>query len=209
MRGAALALVAALAAGPALGHYGETHAVGPPAPAAAALAFSTATAFPSAIGGSYQLIDQTGAPRSQADPAGRPQLVFFGYAGCPGICSAVFPTLAALTDRLRAAGTPVTPILITVDQAIDTVESLGPAAARIHPDLVALTGSSEALAAARAAFQVEAKLLFVSPEHGPIYSHGSFVYLLDAQGAFLTLLPPILSPGRMAEIALTYLRAPE
>jgi protein SCO1/2 len=131
--------------------------------------------------------------------------VFFGYADCPGICSAVFPVLAELTDRLAAAGAPATPILITVDPALDTPERLARAAAAIHPDLVALTGAPAALSAARAAFQVEAELLFVDPEHGPIYAHGSYVHLLDAEGRFLTLLPPILSPARMAEIVLSYL----
>jgi protein SCO1/2 len=164
--------------------------------------------FPgAAVGGPFRLVDQRGAARTEVDPAGRPQLVFFGYAACPGICSAALPALAELTDRLKAAGRPATPILITIDPALDTVARLGPAAAAIHPDLVALTGAPEALAAARAAFQVEAELLFVSPEHGPIYAHGSYVYLLDAEGRFLTLLPPILSPARMAEIVLSYVGA--
>ncbi len=195
---AALAAAATLAGG-AAAHDGEVHAT-PPLPAAI-----DTPGFPSDIGGPFQLVDQTGAARSEADPTGRPQLVFFGYATCPGICSAVFPTLAALTDRLAEAGQPVTPILITVDPAIDTVEALGPAAAKIHPGLIALTGTETALASARDAFDVDAELLFVSPEHGPIYAHGSYIYLLDASGAFLTLLPPILTPERMAEIVLSYL----
>lgn len=191
----ALALPFAAAA-----HDGHDHPPPSPPPENAAGGI-----FPTSVGGPYRLTDQRGQTRTEADPEGRPQLVFFGYASCPGICSAVLPALAELADRLAAAGAAATPILITVDPVLDTVESLASAAAEIHPDLVALTGSPEALAAARDAFQVKAELIFVSPEYGPIYAHGSYVYLLDAEGGFLTLLPPILSPERMAEIVLSYL----
>jgi protein SCO1/2 len=161
-------------------------------------------AFPADIGGPFRLIDQHGRPRAETDPDGRAQLLFFGYATCPGICSSVLPQLAALTDRLEEAGLAVTPILVTVDPELDTVESLARAAPDIHPRLTALTGTPEALAGARAAFGVESKLLFVSPEHGPIHAHGSYIYLLDPRGRFLTLLPPILSTERMAEIVRAY-----
>ncbi|MBC7156056.1 MAG: SCO family protein, partial [Rhodobacteraceae bacterium] len=45
---------------------------------------------------------------------------------------------------------------------------------------------------------------FEDPEYGPVYAHGSHVYLLDPAGEVLTLLPPILGPARMAEIAAGY-----
>ena len=72
------------------------------------------------------------------------------------------------------------------------------------PGFVGLTGEQPALDAAYKAFSVERKLVFEDPEHGPVYAHGSHIYLLDAQGAFLTLIPPILSPERAAEIVLSY-----
>lgn len=161
--------------------------------------------FPTDIGGPFKLIDQHGDARTEVDPDGRPQLVFFGYATCTGICSAALPTLAHLTDLLAEAGKTVTPILVTVDPAVDTVAALRAAAPEIHPSLIALSGDAYALAATREAFQVEAELLFVDPDGRPVYAHGSYIYLLDAEGAFLTLLPPILSPARMTEIVLSYL----
>jgi protein SCO1 len=192
-----LALALGLAGG-AAAHDGHDH--GPAEPSG-----PIGGAFPTDIGGPFRLIDQFGRARSEADPDGRPQLLFFGYATCPGICSAVLPQLAALTDRLAETGVALTPVLVTVDPTLDTVESLAHAAPRIHPRLTALTGTEAALAEARAAFGVESKLLFVSPEHGPIHAHGSYIYLLDPEGGFLTLLPPILSTERMAEIVTAYL----
>lgn len=199
MRPLAVAALA-LAAGGASAHDGVVHA--PPPPAGTAV--DTAAAFPGRIGGPLHLVDQTGAPRSEVDPAGRIQLVFFGYAKCPGICSHALPTLAALTDALGEAGVAATPVLITVDPEHDTPAALAVAAPEIHPDLVALTGSPDDLAAARAAFQVESELLFVDPALGPIYAHGSYIYLLSADGRFLTLMPPILGVERMVEIVRGY-----
>lgn len=43
------------------------------------------TPFPIKLGGAYTLTDQTGAKRTEADPKGRLQLVFFGYAKCQAI----------------------------------------------------------------------------------------------------------------------------
>jgi len=194
----ALALAAAAAA-----HDGHSHA-GDEATEPPAVTGPIGGAFPAGIGGPFRLTDQHGNARDQTDPAGRAQLLFFGYATCPGICSSVLPQLAALTNRLAAGGIEVTPVLVTVDPALDTVESLARTAPAIHPRLTALTGSETALAAARAAFGVESTLLFVSPEHGPIHAHGSYIYLLDPEGRFLTLLPPILSTDRMAEIVTAY-----
>jgi protein SCO1 len=161
--------------------------------------------FGGVVGGPFRLIDQHGQTRTQADPLGRTQLVFFGYAECPGICSHALPMMAALTDRLAAAGAAVTPVLITIDPELDTVASLAAAAPEIHAELVGLTGSPAALAAARDASQVEIETLFEDPDGRPVYAHGSYIYLLDGAGRVLTLLPPILGLERMEEVVLSYL----
>jgi protein SCO1/2 len=161
--------------------------------------------FGGAIGGPFRLIDHHGEVRTEADPAGRAQLLFFGYANCEGICSHALPMMAALTDRVAEAGQPVTPLLITIDPGLDTVEALATAVPGIHPDLVGLTGSPAALAAAREGFQVHVEKLFEDPAGHPVYAHGSYIYLLDPQGAVLTLMPPILGLDRMEEVVLSYL----
>jgi len=97
-------------------------------------------------------------------------------------------------------------ILITVDPKRDTPENLKVSAPKVHEKLVALTGSDDALEVARKSYNVEAKLIGEDIE-GPIYAHGSFVYLLDEEGNVKSLMPPILAPERMAEIALK--RVPE
>jgi protein SCO1/2 len=164
--------------------------------------------FGGAIGGPYDLVDQRGAPRSAADPDGRAQLLFFGYANCDGICSHVLPAMGELTRLLAVRGVAVTPVMITIDPEHDTPSLLGEALPDFHPDFIGLTGDGPALAAARDAFQVEIETIFEDPAGQPVLAHGSFVYLLDGSGEVLTLMPPVLGIDRMAEIVLGYLPVP-
>ncbi|WP_298973833.1 SCO family protein [uncultured Roseobacter sp.] len=176
--------------------------------AALVLLASTAQAeapLPFDIGGPYTLVDQHGQVRTQADPEGHAQLLFFGYANCLNICSAALPLMAEVVDALSEDGITVTPVMITVAPDQDRVETMGAPLSEIHPDFVGLTGDEAALQAAYDAFSVEVEPLFQDPEYGWIYAHGSFVHLLDGSGETLTLLPPILDGDRTAEIVRGYL----
>lgn len=160
--------------------------------------------FPDIKGGDFTLVDQYGSKRSSTDPDNRFQLLFFGYAKCKAICSVALPRMAEVTERLEALGVMVTPVMITVDPARDTVEALAESAPKYHARLVALTGSEAALEEAYRAFQIEREVVFVDPEHGAVYAHGSYIYLLGPDGAFKTLFPPILGPDRIAELVQGY-----
>jgi len=162
--------------------------------------------FPVALGGEFELIDQYGSTRTQADPEDRPQLVFFGYINCPSICTAAMPMMAHLTDELAADGIKVTPVMITIAPEQDNVETMAEPLAALHPDYIGLTGDKAALAQAYDAFSVEITPLFQDPEYGWIYAHGSFIHLLDGQGDILTLIPPILGVDQAAGIVRKYLQ---
>lgn len=157
-------------------------------------------ALPGDIGGPFALTDQFGATRTEADPQQRAQLLFFGYVNCQEICSAALPLMADVADLMSERGLPVTPVLVTVDPARDRVDTMGAPLAELHSDFVGLTGTEDALQVAYDAFSVSFEELFTDPEYGPVFSHGSFIYLLDAEGEVLTLLPPVLPPDHMAMI---------
>lgn len=187
----------------AMAHDGVLHGSDAAAAAHEAPA-APSPAFPAKIDARFRLTDQSGREVTHDDFAGRPMAIFFGYATCESICSVALPRLSQTLDLLGPRAAALAPILITVDPARDTPETLGPALARWHPRLIGLTGSERALAEARAAFQVEAEKAFDGPE-GPVYAHGSFIYLVGADGRVLTLLPPVLAPERMAEVIAGYL----
>lgn len=162
------------------------------------------TPLPFDLGGAYTLTNQHGQSYTQADPDGKPQLLFFGYVNCQEICSAVFPMMADVVTEIEQQGMEITPVMITVDPVRDTVETMGPKLALHHPDFVGLTGSEAELQVAYDAFSIEKEEVFVDPEFGPVYAHGSFIYLLDAEGKFLTLVPPIVTPEQAAGIIAKY-----
>ena len=199
----ALALIVAMSLpAPALAHDGAAHAT-----AAEATAHETGPAlpFPVAITPRFDLIDHTGRAVTEADFAGRPMAIFFGYANCESICSVALPSLAAALDLLGPEGAEIAPILITVDPARDTPEAMARRLPAYHPRLIGLTGSEAALAEARAVFQIDAKQVAETPEGAPLYAHGSFIYLVGRDGVVKTLLPPILAPERMADLMRKYL----
>ncbi|GFE51231.1 copper-binding protein [Roseobacter cerasinus] len=163
------------------------------------------TPLPFDLGGAYALTNQFGETRTQADPQGHAQLLFFGYANCLNICSAALPLMAEVVDMLAEEGIAVTPVMITVAPEQDRIETMGAPLAEIHRDFIGLTGDQRALQIAYDAFAIAVEPLFEDPEYGWIYSHGSFVHLLDGEGEMLTLLPPVLDADRTADIVRGYL----
>ncbi len=160
--------------------------------------------FPADIGGPFTLTDQYEQTRTEADPDGKLQLVFFGYANCLNICSAALPLMAQVTDALAEDGHDVTPVMITIDPVQDTVDTMDDALAKHHPDFIGLTGTREELSVAYEAFNVSFEPLFEDPEYGWIYSHTGFVHVLDGDGNLLTLLPPVLDADQMTGIVRKY-----
>ena len=215
IRAATLAFTTLAVALPAAAHKGIDHsdATEAAAHAAAQVAQPTLNAalpdtlFPSDFGGDYTLTDHHGQRRTQADPDGNLQLVFFGYATCEAICTVALPIMSEMAEALDAKGIEVTPLVITVDPDTDTVETMGPALDTFAPGLTGLTGTEEELAHARDLFHVERELLFTDPRGVDVYSHGSHIYVMDGDGGFLTLLPPVLSTERMVEIVEGYAKS--
>ncbi len=196
----ALALVLALVAAPALAHdaagHAKAEAATAPAPAGLPLPFD--------LGGPFRLTDQHGQTRTEVDPQGRLQLVFFGYANCESICTVALPQMAGIATGLAKQGVGLTPVMITVDPARDTPAAMAAALARFHPDFVGLTGPEADLARVYRAFSVDHSVVFDDPSGGAVYAHGSLLYLLDGEGRFLTVIPPILSDDRAIEIIASY-----
>ena len=148
----------------------------------------TALSFP--IGGHYELTDQYGQTRTEKDLGGRYQLVFFGYVECPAMCSTALPLMADVVTQLSMQGHDLTPVVITIVPERDTVEAMVKPLAKLHPDFIGLTGGEEALDIAYNAYSIRKSKLFKDSIHGWIYSHGTFIHLLDPDGKVLALLRP-------------------
>jgi protein SCO1/2 len=139
---------------------------------------------PSAIGGPFKLVDQSGKPITDEDMKGHPFLVFFGYTHCPDICPT---TLFEMSEVMRALGKDadgINALFITVDPERDTPAVMKDYLSSFDPHLRGATGDQKAIDAVEKAYRVYAKK--VPAEKGD-YSmdHTALVYLMDKQGRFV------------------------
>jgi protein SCO1/2 len=141
------------------------------------------------IQGRFQLKDaRDGHAVTQASYQGRLRLVFFGFTHCRVTCPV---GLARLGEALRLLGKDadhVAALFISIDPARDTAAVMKDYAAAFHPDIVPLTGSPKAVAAAMRGFRLESQRV---DEGGGSYQleHPALIYLMDEGGAYLDVLP--------------------
>lgn len=134
-----------------------------------------------AVGGPIELTDSNGARITQADFAGEPAVIYFGFTHCPDIC----PTsMYALGEALaQPGGYDVQPILITVDPERDTPQRMGEYAHTdgFPPGLVGLSGTVQQVNAAASAFQVHHSKAPIEGAPTDVYNvdHSSLLYVLD------------------------------
>ena len=133
------------------------------------------------IGGPFSLVDQNGSARTEADFAGTPALVFFGFTYCPDVCPITLVKIDRALDQVEESKRPV-PILISVDPERDTPEALSRyLSLDAYPDnTVGLTGTPEAIKAAADEFIASySKIPLPDSEAEYTLDHTSLIYLMD------------------------------
>jgi protein SCO1 len=144
----------------------------------------TATA-PAAIGGPFQLTDQTGQTVTEKSLQGRPTLIFFGFTHCPDVC----PTsLFEISEVLRAMGKDadrVNAYFISVDPERDTKAAMKDYLSSFDPHLKGLTGNPEAMAKVISEFRVYAKKVPLK-DGDYTMDHTALIYLMDRDGRFVS-----------------------
>ena len=147
------------------------------------------TLLASAIGGPFHLVDQNGKPFGDSDLKGKWHLVFFGYTHCPDTCPTALNEMALALDRLGKERDAVGIVFITVDPERDTPEVLKSYVESFDAPIVALTGSTEAVAEAAKAYRVYyAK--HPRSDGGYDMDHGAVIYVMDKEGRFTATFTP-------------------
>lgn len=136
------------------------------------------------IGGAFTLVNGAGETVTEADFAGLPALVFFGYTHCPDVCPTVLATLGAALDALGDEAARLQVLFISVDPARDTPDVVGAYVALFHPRIVGLTGSAEQVAAVTKTYRIYAA---IPEDAGEDYTvdHSTVIYLMDSRGDYL------------------------
>ena len=170
---------------------------------------SVTTSGTADIGGPFELVDQTGKTRRDTDFRGRYMLVYFGYTYCPDTCPTTLLIMSrALTLLAKAApedAKKVVPLFITVDPERDTVAAMAAYAQSFHPDLVALTGTPEQVAAAAKAYRVYYAKVEDKASGTYQMDHSSFIYLMGPDGAYLTHFDYTTKPEALADSLKRYI----
>ena len=161
----------------------------------AALALWSAQRVPAASAPTFQgeadiysaftLTDHTGRAVTEADYAGRWQLVFFGFTHCPDICPTTLAYMANVLDLLGSEAGAVAPLFVTVDPARDTVPVMAAYVSAFHPQLTGLTGTEEQVAEATRNFRTwfERSDNATAPD-GYVMAHAGHLYLMRPDGTF-------------------------
>ena len=140
---------------------------------------------PAAIGGPFQLTDQSGATVTQKALQGRPTLIFFGFTHCPDVC----PTsLFEISEILRVMGKDadrVNAYFISVDPERDTKAAMKDYLSSFDPHLKGLTGDPEAMAKVISEFRVYAKKVPLK-DGDYTMDHTALIYLMDRDGRFVS-----------------------
>lgn len=171
------ALVGAVVAGVAANYVTDRFLAKPPAPQASR----------PAIGGAYALVNHRGERVTEQTYRGKTQFVFFGFTHCPDICPTALTLVTGLLDELGPAAAQVQPLFITVDPERDTVEAMARYVEAFHPSLVGLTGTTEQVAGAAAAFKVLYQKV-PQADGGYFMDHSASVYVMAPDGSFRATL---------------------
>ena len=142
-------------------------------------------AAPAAIGGAFQLTDQTGQTVTEKSMLGRPTLVFFGFTHCPDVCPT---TLFEMSEVLRAMGKDadgVNAYYISVDPERDTQSAMKDYLSSFDPRLKGLTGSPAEIAKVLSEYRVYAKKVPLK-DGDYTMDHTALIYLMDRDGKFVS-----------------------
>jgi len=139
---------------------------------------------PAAIGGPFQLVDQSGATVTERNLQGKPSLIFFGFTHCPDVCPT---TLFEMSELLRAMGKDadrVNAYFISVDPERDSAAAMKDYLSSFDPHLKGLTGDPEAIAKVLSAYRVYAKRVPLK-DGDYTMDHTALTYLMDRDGKFV------------------------
>jgi len=140
---------------------------------------------PAAIGGPFQLTDQSGATVTDKDLKGKPTLIFFGFTHCPDVC----PTsLFEISEILRAMGKDadrVNAYFISVDPERDNAAAMKDYLSSFDPHLRGLSGDPAAVQKVITEYRVYAKKVPLK-DGDYTMDHTALIYLMDRDGKFVS-----------------------
>jgi protein SCO1 len=157
-----------------------------------------------AIGGSFTMIGQDGRAVTNADLAGRPYLVFFGYTHCPDFCPTALADISAVFKEL-GPDKKIAALFVTVDPERDTPHALKTYLENFDSRIIGLTGDLRTTEAVAKAFRAYAKQVPGDTSGDYTVDHTGIVYLMDRRGKFVSVFDLQRPPQQAARELEAYL----
>lgn len=151
------------------------------------LSYSSASPGSPMIDARFSMFSSSGAQVTESSYLGKWQLIYFGYASCPDVCSIVMKQVADALTELGPISAQIQPFFITLDPANDTSERLSKYLHQFDRRIVGLRGSQIQTLEASRAFRMYFKTQVVAGSSDTI-DHSSFLFLLKPDGSFASLL---------------------
>jgi len=168
------------------------------------------------VGGAFTLTDHTGKIVRDTDFQGKILLVYFGFTQCPDVCPATLMTLTKTMALLGDKADQVTPLFISVDPGRDTPEVLANFLSNFDKHIIGLTGTPEQIKQVEETYKVYAakKETPKTPQDAAKFEdtsadysvdHSSYLYIMDRDGKFLTVMPSDAKPQEISNTISRYL----
>jgi protein SCO1/2 len=150
-----------------------------------------------AVGGPFQLVDQTGRSVDEDVLKGKWSAVFFGFTHCPDICPTTLFELGEVEKQLGPQANDFQAVFISVDPERDTPAQV---AAYVKNDafpkrLIGLTGTLAQTDRAAKAYHVYYQKVGEGDDY--TVNHASYTYLMSPKGRFVCVLAYELTPEQV------------
>jgi protein SCO1/2 len=153
------------------------------------------------LGGAFSLVDQNGAPITEAVFREKPSAVFFGFTHCPDVCPTTLMDAAGWIDELGEDAGKMRFVFVTVDPARDTPQVLREYLSAFSPAIIGISGPPEKVEAMARDHKIYfAKALLEGGDYS--MDHTASVLLLDEAGA----LVGTIAQGESRDVAVQKLK---
>ena len=140
-----------------------------------------------AIGGPFELVDDTDAPVAENVLAGKPYTIYFGYTYCPEICPTTLLDLSRWITELGKDADKLNYVFVTVDPERDTSKLMHAYLSSFDKRIRGFTGTPEQIAKIARQYRVYYKKI-PTKDGSYVMDHSSIIYLMGPNGKFVSMI---------------------
>jgi protein SCO1 len=146
----------------------------------------------------FNFVNHHGESFTQRDLVGQWSLMFTGFTTCPDICPATMPILNELDEKLRANGTGLKLILLSIDPERDTPDVLASYVEFFNRSMIGVTGDLPAIE--RFCDEIGMSFIHIPGTAGRYtVDHTGALVLIDPRARIAGYFKPPFDTGRLAK----------